>query len=104
MTAFQAVYDSKGAILEEYTKRTGRRFASKSDDESSKRGGLREKKEYQQLNNLHPLVKSVQKHIYEASTVRYDGSEENGDFDGIIGVDVQGRFDGDSESADVSDL
>ena len=63
-----------------------------------------QKKEYKQYNNLHPLLKSVQKNIYEASTVKYDSSEVDVDGDRIIGVDVQGRFDGDSESVDVSEL
>ena len=103
--AFQAVYDLKGAILEgEYGERSGRRLVSKSDEESSKRGGSREKKEYKRHNNLHPLVNSFKKRIYEASTMTYEGSGCNGGEDTIIGVDVQGRFDGDSASLDVSDL
>ena len=103
LTAFQGVYESKGAILEEYGRRIGRRYENKSDDDESKRGGSREKKQYKKHNNLHPLVNSVRKNIYDASTVRYEGSECDGDGDEIIGVDVHGRCDG-SDSVDVSEL
>ena len=62
------------------------------------------KKEYKKHNNLHPLVRSVQKHIYDASTIMYEGSECDGNGDEIIGVDVHGRCAGDSVSVDVSEL
>ena len=43
-------------------------------------------------------------YIYEASTIAYEGSSSGKVGEEIIGVDVQGGFDGDSESIDVSEL
>ena len=107
LDAFQAVYDAKGVILEEVgERRRGRRRVSKTDEEESKRGGTREKKEYKRHANLHPALNTVTSDIYNASTVAFSSGsstrDENGDE--ILGVNVKGRFEEDSDSIDMSEL
>ena len=94
-------------ILEEVgERRRGRRRVSKTDEEESKRGGTREKKEYKRHANLHPALNTVTSDIYNASTVAFSSGsstrDENGDE--ILGVNVKGRFEEDSESVDVSEI
>ena len=103
--SFQAVFDAKGVILEEVgERRRGRRRVSREDEEESKRGGAREKKEYNGRNNLHPALSTVRADILNASTITYSSSIRDEVGDGIIGVNVKGRFDEDSDSFDVSEI
>ena len=55
--------------------------------------------------NLHPALNSVTADILNALTVAYSGSTtRDEDGDEIVGVNVKGRFDEDSESVDVSEI
>ena len=105
LDAFQAVYDAKGVILDEFGERSGRRSVSKCDEEETrKRGGTREKKQYKRRNNLHPALDSVRSDFYSASKSTYEGVRSINSDDDMIGLNVKGRFEGDSESVDISEL
>ena len=79
----------------------------KEDGERDKRGGRREKKEFVPQDNLHPDVKSVRTDIYNMSTLAYFGDDDSVNLNrsaSIIGVDVQGEFDPESSSVEISEL
>ena len=104
LDAFEAVFKNKGVILDQYGERKGRREVSKQDEEKQ-RGGSRKKTEYKSHDNLHSVVASVRTDFFSASKSTYEGSGVNVDAgDNIIGVEVQGHFDPDSSSVDISEL
>ena len=102
LDSFEAVYNRKGVILDEYGARRGRRDVRR-DDGKEIRGGSRQKKAYTRVENLHPDIASVKTEIFNKTTLTYYGLDDDNN-DPMVGLQVQGEFDPDSSSVDVSDL